>query len=951
MFTFLVTLGWVLIIIGAIVQIFAAVLNLLVIQQVALPTILNSINDIFQTSIFKQEEILNRLTGDTWAYTIIALSIFVALAAITLVSFQINRIKKGQRIAKPYIKMIFVTLIIASLIYGKVAILIFAAFIFIGLLFIESSLFDVEALQNFVEERNMIVIYHQDKKLEREVNKEGKYHGSATMGVGVTTVGIEDTEKNFKDSGYVNVDDNKKSFTEKSNAIFTSNELNNLFNSGKNDVDENELANLISDMTHTMSSVSNSELNKPNDLINPPLSTNVVKDVTTETVIVEEPLISAETNVETESSTVKDEDANVSFKETNLNSDYAVNADVELFVDKTEILEESANLNDEVQKEESVIDKEIDFDFLNDELLDSSSSDARVLTKKEKRLYNKWSEMYQQALNIRNLVEEEVQSINAPNKSIKKKSKIYNLIVKEANGLAAKLKLGADQHLKLMHIAEIFGDNSQATTDFLNEHIIVPTDDALNDISDEVITVKEDNDAFDSLTNTVDDSLTFNDNNDVLITTESNNNEKIILGTSVAGETAQDSPQEDTTFIPENYNIAELGGELLSEIQSSDNQSKEVFNYADDSHGYTFAELEGLDDFNNEGAPITVEDEVDDAEIVTFEHAEHIEQTLEQAEETLNDVISPEQSEPISVTTEKEPSFNATVDDNKVQALPTETKSVSNLEHVSNKLVEKDDNNEGELLNDVVISEPIKSAPSEIKPVLDDEISYSLDELDNKIMNGDFSNLGDEIIEYDTTEQKVVPIVGTTATSESTLEQLSTPTQPESDNNFDCRFIKLEELIKNSIDLQSAHTKTLGEVQEHLTTLTSKVETLEVKSTDFAKKIADVETKKYVNYHGVVLIDQFYPQIDDLNLASTRYNLYNKKGYSNTYGAASTSDVPYGLGSYYRAKNPLSGQDEVMMNNNQRVDYNHLNLHNISKYTKQDIPFETNCPFCKKNSK
>jgi len=83
----------------------------------------------------------------------------------------------------------------------------------------------------------MIVIYHQDKKLEREENKEGKYHGNATMGVGVTTAGIENTGKNFRDNDYVSADDNKKSSAQKSNAMFTSNELNNLFNSGKSDVD------------------------------------------------------------------------------------------------------------------------------------------------------------------------------------------------------------------------------------------------------------------------------------------------------------------------------------------------------------------------------------------------------------------------------------------------------------------------------------------------------------------------------------------------------------------------------------------------------------------------------------------------------------------------------------------------------------------------------------------
>ncbi|KAF0852042.1 MAG: dicarboxylate/amino acid:cation symporter [Spiroplasma poulsonii] len=949
MFTFLVTLGWVLIIIGAIVQIFAAILNLLVIQQVALPIIFNSINDIFQTSIFKQEEILNGLTGDAWAYTINALSIFVALAAITLVSFQINRVKKGKRIARPYIKMIFVTLIIASLVYGKVAVLIFAAFIFVALLFIESSLFDVEALQNFVEERNMIVIYHQDKKLEREVNKEGKYYGNATMGVGLTTAGIENTGKNFRDNDYVSADDNKKSSAQKSNAMFTSNELNNLFNSGKSDVDENELANLISDMTHVVSNPSNSEVSKLNDLTKPPLPTELIKDTPVEPVKVEEPLVATTVNVEPETSALEGKTVNVPITETNLNSDHAVNADVELFVDKTAVLEENDNLNDEEQ-EEPTRDKEIDFDFLNDGILNSSSSDARVLTKKEKKLYNKWNEMYQQALNIKNLIEEEVQNTNAPTKSIKKKAKIYNLIAKEANSLVTKLKLDADQHLKMMHIAEIFGDISQATSDFLNENAIVSNNDILDNISNETSSSKEDNDILDSLTKT-DDLIT----NDLNIGTDDGT---VIFGTTVATEIVQDSPQEDLTFIPKNYNIDKLDGELLSEIQSSDSQTQETINYIDDSHGYTFAELEGLDDLHSEGSPTGIEDKGPDAEIITFENNEYVETMPEELAAIDNNSILDKPSESVLATAEKIASFNAPIEENKMTASPSERPLVNNLENINDELVDDHDNNDGELLDDVIVSEPIKSVPSEIKstqseikPALDDEISYSLDELDNKIMNGDFSNLDYEVIGYEI-EQKDPPVVETTPVKQKLEpEQGSIALQPEGDNNFDCRFEKLEDLIKNSIDLQSVHTKTLGEVQEHLTSLTLKVETLETKSTDFAKKIADVETKKYVNYYGVVPIDQFYPQIDDLNLASTRYNLYNKKGYSNTYGATSASDVPYGSGSYYRAKNLSSGQDEMMINNNPQVDYNHLNLHNISKYTKQDIPYESNCPFCKKNSK
>ncbi|WP_425380090.1 hypothetical protein [Spiroplasma endosymbiont of Stenodema calcarata] len=893
MFTFLVALGWVLIIIGALVQIFATILNLLVIQQVALPTILNSINDIFQTSIFKQEQILNRLTGDGWGYTIIALSIFVALVAIILVSFQINRLKKGQRIPKPYIKMIFVTLIIASLVYGKVAILIFAAFIFIGLLFIEASLFDVEALQNFAEERNMIVIYHQEKQLEREVSKEGKYHGSATMAVDGTTAGIEDTEKNFKDNDYVSVVGNKTT-TQESNSIFSSNELKNLFNADKNDVNENELANLINDMSNTIDSSSNLEVKEANDLTKPPLPTNTANDSKTKVINVEESSVLAGINGTSEANKLENDDLSSSFKETEYNSYYAANANADFFMDQTVVLKKPNDLNEELNS--------------------SSIIDTSVLKEKEKKLYIKWNEMHQQALNIKTLIEEEVTQSNLPTKSIKKKTKIYNLIVKEANNLAEKLKLGPDQQLKIMYVTEIFGNNSQATINIIN---------------------------------------------DASISTEHDETEPIILGTTITEPISQNSDPYNVIFNPVDYNIAKLGGELLPEIQSSDNQREETLPDVNEDHSYAFAELERLDDvtLNANDDLNLADDKIDNIDTMIIENNESPEPISETRELTNdNEILSDESEFSIGIdktllVDEAITSSNANIENSKREDFSTSTplrnKSELNITALTDN---KQDNTGGQILDDVVVSAPIKSSPSEIKPILDDGISYSLDELDNKIMQGDFSNLDDEEIRYDD-EQEVAPVVAPPVAAKLESKQSLTSSQPKVDSNLECRFVKLEELIKNSIDLQSAHTKTLGEVQKHLNTLTLKVETLETKSTDFAKKNADVKVKKEVNYHGVVPIDQLYPQIDNLNLSSTRYNLYNQKGYSNTYGAASANDVPYGLGNYYRAKNPVAEQDKMIINNNHQVDYNHLNLHNISKYTKQDIPFETNCPFCKKNSK
>ncbi|AXF96117.1 hypothetical protein [Spiroplasma phoeniceum] len=827
MFVFLVTLGWSLIIIGAIVQIFTAILNFMVIQSVALPSILKSMNDIFQTSIFKQEQILSYLTGDIWGYTIIALTIFVALLVITLVSLQLHRVKKGQLIAKPYIKMIFVTLIIAALIYGKVAVLILAALMFIGLLFIESSLFDVESLQNFVEERNMIVIYHQDKKLEREVNKEGKYHGSATLGVDATIAGIGETERDFKNNDYAKEDDSKKLSYQKSNSIFSSNELNNLFNSNKNDVDEHELANLINDMTQTM--------------INP-----------------KKPAV-----FETKSNTTE----------------------TDLKQSKSKELSKPPVVNEVKQQEKS--------NLKSDQLEDQNSANDPPQN-------------------------ERVEKIPAPFLDVKPN---------------ADYKFNAD--------IKSFAEN----------------------ISLEINTFN----------NVVDNGKT---KKEIEIM---NNNIKLAN---------QESQRTGIIFIPSDHNIDKLKGKLLPDIKTSDDEETKTDNVPD-NYDYPFAELAGLDDSQvghlDEIDSVANEDNYDD-EIQYSENNELSgpsveQQTVEQIEnnmatlvedeilrtnevkpehEVKNDAINLEltpepldTTEPnnvgadmfnISMNEKQNTILTETEDSVPAEIFTTDVKGTNKLEVNADELNKnKIEDHQGHLLRDVVTNETNKLLQPEIRPILKDEVSYSLDELDDKIMNGDFSNLDDEVIEY-FNQEKPEPIKETPFVEEPPLQQVIS-------NDFEYRFEKIEELIKDSINLHTTHTKTLGEVQNHLKNLTLKVESLEAKSADFAKKINDFETKKYIKHHGVVPIDQFYPQISDINLASKRYNLYNKKDYSNTYGVANSSESSYGLGNYYRTKNSNSSQEEIRANNNQFADYNHLNLHNISKYTKQDIPFEKNCPFCKKNNK
>ncbi|UZQ29472.1 MAG: hypothetical protein OHM56_09890 [Spiroplasma phoeniceum] len=938
MFVFLVTLGWSLIITGAIVQNFTAILNFLVTQSVALPSILNSMNNIFQTLIFKQEQILSYLTGDIWEYTIIALTIFVALLVITLVSVQMHRVKKGQLIAKPYIKMIFVILIIAALIYGKVAVLMLAVLMFIGLLFIELSLFDVESLQNFVEERNMIVIYHQDKKLEREVNKEGKYHGSATLGVDATIAGIEETERDFKNNDYAKEDDSKKLSYQKSNSIFSSNELNNLFNSNKNDVDEHELANLINDMTQTMKNPQKPAVfETKSNIMETDLKQSKSKELSKTRVVNEfkqQEKLNLESDQLEDQNSANDAPQNERVEEIPAPFlDAKPNADIKSFSDKTSAVNENADFN-------AAEDEKPNFSFLDDEFLNSSSTSEKTIIRKQKKLYNKWIEMHQQA-----------------------------------NGLVRKLKLEPENELKLILIAEIFSNNSQAAVDFLNDQILATDNNVIDNILNYNINESSENISLEinTFNNVVDNGKT---KKEIEIM---NNNIKLAN---------QELQRTEIIFIPSDHNIDKLKGEFLPDIKTSDDEETKKDNVPD-NYDYPFAELTGLYDLqvwhldeidsvanednydyeiqsseNDELSDLSVEqqkveqiennmamlieDEILKTNKVKPEHdlkngAINLELTPESLDTTEPNNVGADMFN-ISMNEKQNTILIKTKDSVPAEIFTTYVKGTNQLEVNADELNKnKTEDYQGHLLHDFVTNETNKSLQSEIRPILKDEVSYSLDELDDKIMNDDFSNLDDEVIEY-FNQEKPKPIKETSFVEEPPLQQVIS-------NDFEYRFEKIEELIKDSIKLHTTHTKTLREVQNHLKNLTLKVESLEAKSADFAKKINYVEAKKYIKHHGVVPIDQFYPQISDINLVSTRYNLYNKKGYYKTYGIANSSESSYFFGNYYRTKNSNSSQEEIRANNNQFVDYNHLNLHNISKYTKQDIPFETNCLFCKKNNK
>jgi len=109
--------------------------------------------------------------------------IFGAIAIVLLaVSIsELIRLKKQQKISKPYVKILLVLLPITGLIYGQIIIIIAAAMLVMAWLLLEGVLLDSEAVCNYAEERNLITILHEEKKFEREVNKEGKLNGNVGL--------------------------------------------------------------------------------------------------------------------------------------------------------------------------------------------------------------------------------------------------------------------------------------------------------------------------------------------------------------------------------------------------------------------------------------------------------------------------------------------------------------------------------------------------------------------------------------------------------------------------------------------------------------------------------------------------------------------------------------------------------------------------------------------------
>ncbi|AUB32136.1 hypothetical protein [Spiroplasma floricola] len=119
----------------------------------------------------------NQLATIIW----MTISFFVAILLIVISIIELVRLRKQQKISKPYIKVTMVVLSIILLLTGQLLLVLISGLILIAFILLEAILFDSEALNNYAEERNLILIYKEEKKFEKEVSKQGKLVGNVDL--------------------------------------------------------------------------------------------------------------------------------------------------------------------------------------------------------------------------------------------------------------------------------------------------------------------------------------------------------------------------------------------------------------------------------------------------------------------------------------------------------------------------------------------------------------------------------------------------------------------------------------------------------------------------------------------------------------------------------------------------------------------------------------------------
>ncbi|AUM63017.1 hypothetical protein [Spiroplasma monobiae] len=143
----------------------------------------------------------------------------VGVTMLTISIMELVRLRKHQKLSKPFIKVIMVVSAIMLLLTFQLIMVIVSALILVAFILLEAILFDSEALNNYAEERNLISIYKEERKFEKEVSKEGKLTGN---------VDLKNQQKDFqKENDQTKVNDNSAL------PNLTEDQLENIYKEGK----------------------------------------------------------------------------------------------------------------------------------------------------------------------------------------------------------------------------------------------------------------------------------------------------------------------------------------------------------------------------------------------------------------------------------------------------------------------------------------------------------------------------------------------------------------------------------------------------------------------------------------------------------------------------------------------------------------------------------------------
>ncbi|ALD66877.1 hypothetical protein [Spiroplasma cantharicola] len=192
MFAIFIIFAWSLTLVASVALIaFAAFAIIMLITSPNPPEIIKNVLKIFTEPLFESifgsggkanfsnvgKPEFNEIPVIIW----ISISIAFAILLMTLSITEFVRLRKHQRLSKPFVKIVLLTICIIVLLTGQLIFFIVSMIILATLILLEIVLFDSVALNNYAEERNLISIYREEKKFEKEVTKEGKLIGNVEL--------------------------------------------------------------------------------------------------------------------------------------------------------------------------------------------------------------------------------------------------------------------------------------------------------------------------------------------------------------------------------------------------------------------------------------------------------------------------------------------------------------------------------------------------------------------------------------------------------------------------------------------------------------------------------------------------------------------------------------------------------------------------------------------------